>query len=157
MDPKVELIEEDPNVKTPEEQLKYYGQDDHKRVFGMHADQFLNEARFTVESIKGEDYPEEILPVMECKKHQDMVNYLVHLEDVAALVNNGVLRISAVNDLMAYRFFIAVNNSLVQDEELLEDKEYYQGCIKAYKIWKKYREDMRLVIPLEKCDLEDVL
>lgn len=64
MDLNVELIEEDPNVDTPEEQLRLYGQNDHKRIFGMHADQFLEEAGFAVETIKGEDYPEEILPVV---------------------------------------------------------------------------------------------
>ena len=68
---------------------------------------------------------------MESKKHQDLVNYLVHLEGVAALVNNGVLRISAINDLMAYRFFIAVNNPVVQELELKPFKEYYKGIYKA--------------------------
>lgn len=74
---------------------------------------------------------------MENKKHQDLVNYLVHLEGVAALVNNGVLRISAINDLMAYRFFIAVNNPLVQELELKPFKEYYKGIYKLYPEWAK--------------------
>lgn len=74
---------------------------------------------------------------MENKKHQDLVNYLVHLEGVAALVNNGVLRISAINDLMAYRFFIAVNNPVVQELELKPFKEYYKGIYKLYPEWAK--------------------
>ena len=64
MDPKIELIDEDPSVTTPEERLRRFGQNDHKRVFGMKADQFLTEAGFTVERIEGKEYPDEILPVV---------------------------------------------------------------------------------------------
>ena len=64
MDPKVELIDEDPSVQTPEERFRRFGQDDHKRVFGMKADQLLSEAGFTVEIINGTEYPDEIMPVV---------------------------------------------------------------------------------------------
>lgn len=64
MDPTVELLDEDSSVQTAEERLQRYGQVDHKRVFGMKADQFLTEAGFNVEIIRGDDYPEEILPVV---------------------------------------------------------------------------------------------
>ena len=53
------------------------------------------------------------------------------------LVNNGVLRISAINDLMAYRFFIAVNNPVVQELELKPFKDYYKGIYKLYPVWAK--------------------
>ena len=81
---------------------------------------------------------------MESRKHQDLVNYLVHLEGVAALVNNGVLRISAINDLMAYRFFIAVNNPVVQELELKPFKEYYKGIYRLYPEWTKKMESVPL-------------
>jgi len=81
---------------------------------------------------------------MESKKHQDLVNYLVHLEGVAALVNNGVLRISAINDLMAYRFFIAVNNPVVQELELRPFKEYYKGIYRLYPEWAKKMKSVPL-------------
>ena len=64
MDPKVELLDEDPSIDTEEGRLARFGQNDHKRVFGMKADQFLQEAGFKVTPICGEDYPEEILPVV---------------------------------------------------------------------------------------------
>lgn len=81
---------------------------------------------------------------MESRKHQDLVNYLVHLEGVAALVNNGVLRISAINDLMAYRFFIAVNNPVVQELELKPFKAYYKGIYKLYPEWAKMLKSVPL-------------
>ena len=64
MDPRIHLVDEDNSVKTDEERIKRFGQFDHKRVFGMHADQFLTEAGFKVEKISGDDYPDEILPVI---------------------------------------------------------------------------------------------
>ena len=64
MDPKIELLDEETESLTPKERLQRFGQNDHKRVFGMKADQFLIEAGFEVERIKGEDYPAEILPVV---------------------------------------------------------------------------------------------
>ena len=64
MDPKIELLDEDPTVSADEERFQRYGQNDHKRVFGMKSDQFLIEAGFTVTKIDGKYYPEEILPVI---------------------------------------------------------------------------------------------
>lgn len=63
MDPKVDLIEEEEEL-SEEEQIQRFGQYDHKRVFGMKADQLLIEAGFTAERISGEDYRDEILPVV---------------------------------------------------------------------------------------------
>ena len=51
MDPKVEFIDEDPSVQTPEERFRRFGQDDHKRVFGMKANQLLTATGFSVEII----------------------------------------------------------------------------------------------------------
>lgn len=64
MDPKVELLDEDPSVQTEEERIRRFGQNDHKRVFGMKVDRFLKEVGFTVERIDGKDFPDEILPVV---------------------------------------------------------------------------------------------
>ena len=46
------------------ERIQRFGQNDHKRVFGMKADKFLTEAGYEVEVIDGAEYPEEILPVI---------------------------------------------------------------------------------------------
>ena len=64
MDPKIELLDEEEEPLTPEERLQRFGQIDHKRVFGIKADQFLTIAGFEVETIRGENYSEEILPVV---------------------------------------------------------------------------------------------
>ena len=64
MDPKVELLDEDPSINTDEERKHRFGQINHNRVFGMKANEFLKEAGFSVETINGKDYPDRILPVI---------------------------------------------------------------------------------------------
>lgn len=64
MDPKIDLLDEDPKVYGSEERLLRFGQYDHKRVFGMDAGRFLREAGFEVELIRGDSCPERILPVV---------------------------------------------------------------------------------------------
>ena len=79
---------------------------------------------------------------LEKLEHQDFINYLVYLEGVAAIVNAGVVRLSAIDDLMAYRYFIAVNNPVVQKFELVPYQEYYQGLIKLFKKWAEKNTSM---------------
>ena len=72
------------------------------------------------------------------KNRQKLVNYLVYLEGVAALVNEGVLHLNVITDLMAFRYFIAVNNPVVQETELLPNKDYYRGIFSIYDQWSKH-------------------
>ena len=81
-------------------------------------------------------------------ERQNLVNYLVHLEAVASLVNNEAIRLDSVNDLIAYRFFIAVNNRDVQTYELLPFKDYYRGCYILYKRWKDVLKRKKMEIPM---------
>ena len=86
---------------------------------------------------------------------QALVNYMVHLEGVATLIWSHQLHLSQISNLMAYRYFIAVNNPVVQELELLPDlyKDYYQGIAKIYKRWEKYLRKRHITIPMEKDSL----
>ena len=64
MDLSVEVVDEDPSITTNEDRKKRFGQTDHKRIFGMKANEILEEAGFTVWLIRGKDYSEKILPVI---------------------------------------------------------------------------------------------
>ena len=103
-----------------------------------------------------EKYESEFLKkyALEEEAHQNFINYLVHLEGVAALVNDGVLRLSAINDLMAYRYFIAVNNPVVQQFELIPYQDYYQGFIKLFPIWARKN---KYAMPMIETRLDKVL
>lgn len=91
----------------------------------------------------------DIDPTIGGKDRQALVNYLVHLEAVAALVNNNILRLGAINDLVAYRFFIALNNPSAQEREIKPYSDYYSGCIKLYKKWKDILRYKHIHIPME--------
>lgn len=83
------------------------------------------------------------------ENHQKFVNYLVYLESIAPLVIKNILDLEYIDDLMAYRFFIAVNNPELQEKELFKFPEYYKGCFKLYKEWSQYRNKHDLKIPME--------
>jgi len=85
---------------------------------------------------------------IESKNHQKLVNYLVHLEGVAALVKNKVLHINMIDDLMSYRYFIAMNNPIVQELELNEYPDFYKGCFYIYNAWVDELEKQEIEIPM---------
>ncbi len=66
---------------------------------------------------------------LENHERQDLINYLVHLEGIATLVCSNKLHLSEISNLMAYRYFIAVNNPVVQKLELLPScySDHYRG------------------------------
>lgn len=77
--------------------------------------------------------------VINDDNRQYVVNYLVYLEGLAPLVLNGTLKLEVIDDLMSYRFFLAVNNPEIQQKHLFEFPDDYRGCFKLYKSWKAYR------------------
>lgn len=85
-----------------------------------------------------------------------MIDYLVYLESLAPLIINRIVRLNVIDDLFGYRYFIAVNNREVQDMELItkEDAPFYCGCYKLYPIWKEYRLNKCLPIPMEETGLD---
>ena len=86
---------------------------------------------------------------------QKLINYLVYMESLAAIVNRGVMHLGVIDDLFAYRFFIAVNNPVVQKNELLPYAAYYQGCFRLAGQWtQEYRKTGRPV-PLGQFSLCD--
>ena len=82
---------------------------------------------------------------------QKFINYLVYLESLAPLILNGVLTLEHIDNLMAYRFFLAIDNCEVQEKELKPFAEYYRGCFKIYRIWRDYRKNKGLTTPFEDC------
>jgi len=70
---------------------------------------------------------------------QKFINYLVYLEGLAPLILHDILQLEVIDDLMAYRFFLAVNNKTLQEDQLFPYAEYYRGCFKLYSVWKEYR------------------
>lgn len=91
------------------------------------------------------------------KEHQTMViQYLVWVKTLSSLINRRMIKISAIDDLFSYKFFVAINNPEIQKMELIPYKTAYRGIFKAHKTWKKYRVKHGLEIYNEKTDLSTV-
>ncbi len=91
------------------------------------------------------------------EEHQTMViQYLVWVKTLSSLINRRMIKISAIDDLFSYKFFVAINNPEIQKMELIPYKTAYRGIFKAHKIWKKYRVKHGLEIYNEKTDLSTI-
>lgn len=86
----------------------------------------------------------------ECQK---LINYLVYLEALAALVDRQVIHLDVIDDLFSYRFFLAVNNPVVQQDELFPYADYYQGIFKLSKRWTDNHIQRKIAIPMQEFSL----
>lgn len=92
--------------------------------------------------------------IINDENRQNFVNYLVHLEGLAPLIIEGLLNLEHIDDLLSYRFYLAVNNKELQEKELKPFADYYRGCFKIYKIWTEYRKKKGYSILLEDSSLD---
>ena len=118
---------------------------------------FITTDKFVaIEHMLEDTYKNGVTLVLPEEKRQDLIDYLVYLESLAPLVLNKMVRLSVIDDLFGYRYFIAVNNETVQNEELCTNKNapFYCGCYRLYEEWKAYRCKNGLTIPLEKTGLD---
>lgn len=109
-----------------------------------------------LEKMLDEDFS-GIKPLELKEENQVMViQYLVWVKTLSSLINRRMVKISAIDDLFAYKFFVAVNHPEIQRMELIPFKTAYKGIYKAHKIWKAYRVKHGLEIYNEKTDLSKV-
>ena len=92
--------------------------------------------------------------IIDDSNRQAFINYLVYNEALAALVFRKVLTLDVIDDLFSYRFFLAMNNPVLQKEEIIPEAEYYKGSIKLYKKWIAYKKKNRLPVVLEEYRLD---
>lgn len=85
--------------------------------------------------------------------HVMVIQYLVWIKTLSSLINRRMIKISAIDDLFSYKFFVAVNHPEFQRLELTPFKTAYRGIFKAHKTWKKYRDKHGLEIYNGKTDL----
>lgn len=96
-------------------------------------------------------YSSEEIDIISENNRQQFINYLVYLEGMAPLILHGVLSLENIDNLMAYRFFLAMDNKELQEVELKPYAEYYRGCFKLYKKWKEYGGRKNLKNPCDDC------
>lgn len=87
------------------------------------------------------------------REYQEIINYLVYLESFVPLLIHKQIKISEIDDLFGYRYFIAMNNPVLQQNELFKEYTYYRGCWKIYDEWINARNGN---IPMKQFQVEDV-
>lgn len=71
-----------------------------------------------------------------------MTIYLTYFELIHILLNRKILSYKLVNDLFAYRFFLAVHNKYLQEMELVKDASYYRDIFRLHHEWIRYRKSI---------------
>ena len=65
------------------------------------------------------------------------------------------MEFKTIDNLMAYRFYVAINNPVVQRDQLFGWPGYYLGCIRLYRYWTDYRKKRGLEILREETSALD--
>ena len=68
----------------------------------------------------------------------DIVAYLTYYETIFVLLKKGAIDISLIDDLFAYRFRIALNNSAIRRISLVRYDYAYVNIYKLESIWCKW-------------------
>lgn len=74
--------------------------------------------------------------------------YLDWIESISSLIERNVIDFYTIDNIMTYRFFIIVNNPVVQERELIPFSTYYRGTYYLYNRWHKYETQRELAMPL---------
>lgn len=71
----------------------------------------------------------------------DMACYCTFFENLYLLNHHKIAKISDLDDLFGYRFFLMTNNPYIQEHFLLPTSSSYTQIFLLYTSWKKYRDD----------------
>ena len=69
----------------------------------------------------------------------EVSNYLTFFETVYILYKDGAISLEIINELFAYRFFLAVHNELVQEMKLKPQPDNFKNIFCLEYEWLKYR------------------
>lgn len=124
-------------------------------IYEINKSKKLNEAEFLIHLnslfITNQDYklvynllsaydfesePDYINEISNC----DISNYLTLFETFYILLKRKVIDIKLLDDLFAYRFFLAVHNPYIQREKLAISPKNFKNIFRLERIWLNYRK-----------------
>lgn len=82
--------------------------------------------------------------------------YLQWVEAIASLVERRTLDLYTIDNILSYRFFLIVNNPIVQQKELIPNAQFYRGTFYLYEKWHKFEMSRNIPMPLEATALHNV-
>ena len=66
-------------------------------------------------------------------------NYLTFFETINLLIEDGVLTLEVIDNLFAYRFFLAVHSKFIQESKIIPQPENFVNIFKLERKWLDYR------------------
>lgn len=85
-----------------------------------------------------------------------IIDYLTFFETMYLLIKRKIITIDLIDELFAYRFFIAVHNPYVQKHNLIKYNTFYKNTYRLHKRWVEYRQKNNDQIPFDKYRLDKV-
>lgn len=71
-----------------------------------------------------------------------LLNYFTFFESVYLMKEQGVIKMSYLDELFGRRFFVVVNNKMVQKIDLCPNYRYYLNVLYLYSDWYEYRKKL---------------
>lgn len=105
---------------------------DYKRVYTA-----LDNYHRLLRSDAGKDALRKAEKVIEDLDNVHISNYLTFFEVLNVLRKKGTMSISTIDDLFAYRFFIAVRNKCIYRRKILSGN--FNNITELQSVWEKYR------------------
>lgn len=65
-------------------------------------------------------------------------NYLSYFNSVAQMVLLNNIKISKINTILGYRFFLIMNCPYIQEREIIPNASAYIPCIKLHEVWGRW-------------------
>lgn len=69
-----------------------------------------------------------------------LANYITFFDPFYTLISQGIMHIEVIDPILAYRFFLAVDNEEVQELLLNKNKKAFQNIFKLKEEWMQYRK-----------------
>jgi len=85
----------------------------------------------------------------------NIIDYLTFFETMYLLIKRKIIKIDLIDELFAYRFFIAVHNPYVQKKNLIKYNTYYKNTYRLHKMWVSHRLENNEKIPFSEYNLKN--
>lgn len=87
----------------------------------------------------------------------EISNHLTFFETIYLLLKKNTLTIEILDDLFAYRFFLAVHNEVIQEIKLVASPYNFRNIYRLEKLWIDYRKKQGLPVFREDNSLYNVM
>ena len=97
---------------------------------------------------------EDISYIKDKKYSSGIINYLSWIRTLCSLIEREVLTFDIIDEVYAYKFFVATNCKELQDVELVKYAQFNEIIYRVHKEWTAYRKKHGKSILMEETSLD---